>query len=654
MRPLIYDTETNGLDPTKIWMFVGTFADTDETVVWLHPEAEAVIPKASMTGCTILSDEAALRALLNDPNVQHVGHNIIGFDVPVLVRLAGINEPPPDRLYDTQSIGSLWKPDAKGDKMVLLKTGKLLPKDVSRSEHGMRALRVWGIRLGERKVEYTGGFDAPSLDMFTYCLQDVKTCLKLYRTLQAAKLSPESVALENEFTVWMERQKVNGFTYNRRDAAILEAKLRSELEEVTAKCRETMPPKVTTWYVRRPGMWNKKTLLTRFGYSDTGSPVVKDSAEAKAVFGDTYETWISRTNQETADAFWERRESSEPFNPGSTQQLAGYFMSLGWEPEEYTDAGNVTMDEPVIELLVERFPEATLVGRYLMLTKRLGSLADGTTSWANCVQPDGKMHGSVLNIGTVTNRCAHMHPNMGQVTSVTKPYGKECRALFSARDGYQLVGADASGLQLRCLAHYLAPIDGGEYAKIVTTGDVHSANQKAAGLETRAQAKTFIYAWLFGGGDERIGDIVGGGAREGALLKARFLSGLPQLAELKKRLDRVLKERKWLCGLDGRIIPIRSKHAALNTLLMSAEAVLVKTATVDFCRNMSERHGPHGGIWGLCAHVHDEFQTEVLPTIADETAKLAVTCISRSGEPYGFLCPLAGEAKIGKTWYDTH
>ena len=92
-----------------------------------------------------------------------------------------------------------------------------------------------------------------------------------------------------------------------------------------------------------------------------------------------------------------------------------------------------------------------------------------------------------------------------------------------AGDGYKLVGCDASGLELRMLAHYLAFYDGGEYAKTVIEGDIHSLNQEAAGLETRDQAKTFIYAFLYGAGDAKIGEIVGGSAREGQMLKRKFL-----------------------------------------------------------------------------------------------------------------------------------
>ena len=121
----------------------------------------------------------------------------------------------------------------------------------------------------------------------------------------------------------------------------------------------------------------------------------------------------------------------------------------------------------------------------------------------------------------------------------------------------KLVGCDASGLELRMLAHYMAFYDGGQYAKIVTEGDVHTVNQQAAGLETRDQAKTFIYALLYGAGDEKIGNIAGGNAQLGQKLKRKFFSSLPALARLQADVQRKVKHGGELIGLDGRILPIR-------------------------------------------------------------------------------------------------
>ena len=634
MTTLIFDIETDGIEATKIHMVCGLVAETGERRAWLSPEAAKVI---TVHPGTVVSED--LREFFKGAT-KFVGHNIIGYDCPTVARLHGLHFFD-DTLFDTQVAFRLWKPDAKSDFFTLLKKKVITAEDCSKHS-GLYSLKVCAKRVGSYKSQGPVDWASPTQLMFDYCCQDVTATAAVYAAIKAAKLSEVALRLEMLFACTMRRMEANGFPFNRRKAEELEARLRSELADAAFVCHRDLPPKTTEWWVRMPGKWNRGCFQVELGLSSKEEVIAK--------YGDTAEKWPP----ELRDSWWTKRTHSEPFNPGSRKQIHEYLTGLGWEPTEFTDGGDPKVDAETLDELAAtgKYPLVDRIAHYLMIDKRLGAVADGENGWLKLVNDDGRMHGGVITIGTVTGRCAHVRPNMGQVPAVRKPFGKECRSLFGASRGRVLVGADASGLQLRCLAHYLAPIDNGEYVRIVTTGDVHSINQKAAGLPTRDNAKTFIYAWLFGAGDEKIGEIVGGGKAEGAALKARFLRGLPQLAVLKAAIERAVRERGFLFGLDGRPLPIRSSHAALNTLLMSAEAVLVKTATVAFETEMTAKFGRRS--FGFCAHVHDEFQVEVDPRYALEAAQLAEDCIARSGEPYRFLCPLAGEAKIGKTWYDTH
>lgn len=642
---LCFDIEANGLKPTKVHM---VNCDLDgQKIAFVSDETAAVIGDQSGYGeVRSLSNLPEFWAQHIDAGTLFVGHYILGYDIPVLQKLHGVALPPLTQIRDTSLLGRLWKPDGKNDTFALLRSGVWKKTDIN-GFNGSYSLKCWGLRIGTHKGEYTGGWDLPNLDMFKYCVQDVVTTKALWERLKLAKLSWRAVENETEFMFWMLKQEQNGFQFNTRAAQELEAKIRTELATITAELREEVPPTIERWTVRRKGRWNRLNFEMALGLP------TKEAVIAK--YGEGPLTWPDELRPE----FWEDREHSEPFNPGSRDQCARFLQSLGWVPVLLTETGKAQIDDEVLEEAAHRFPQATKLSRYFMLNKRLGQLADGDFAWLKLVQDDGKMHGGVITIGTVTGRCAHMKPNMGQVPAARNPYGPEFRGLFSARDGFKLVGADASGLQLRCLAHYLHAFDGGEYVKIVTTGDVHSANQKAAGLLTRDQAKTFIYAWLFGAGPEKIGAIVGGSAKEGKALIDAFLAGLPALGALKKAIGARLRwakefDNSQLYGLDGRPLPIRSDHAALNTLLMSAEAVLVKTATCLFAREMTARFGEHGLNWAFCAHVHDEFQVEVRDEFAEEAAKIAAESVTKAGEFWGFLCPLKGDAKIGKTWYDTH
>jgi DNA polymerase I len=222
--------------------------------------------------------------------------------------------------------------------------------------------------------------------------------------------------------------------------------------------------------------------------------------------------------------------------------------------------------------------------------------------------------------------------------------------------GWLLVGADASGLELRCLAHFMAKWDGGKYANVLLDGDIHTENQHAAGLQTRNQAKTFIYAFLYGAGDAKIGSVVGGDAGEGRRLKNKFLRSLPALGRLVDAVQEASK-RGYLTGLDGRRLHVRSSHAALNTLLQSAGALICKKWLLILEETLQKAGLKNGfdGDYAFCAWVHDEVQIACRnETIAKQVAHHAVSAVALAGDAFNFRCGLAGESKIGANWSETH
>ena len=291
---------------------------------------------------------------------------------------------------------------------------------------------------------------------------------------------------------------------------------------------------------------------------------------------------------------------------------------------------------------------ATLIRDYLMLQKRVAQIE----SWLEALKDDGRVHGKVITNGAVTGRMTHSKPNMAQVPNAGSVYGHECRECWSVEEGNVLVGCDASGLELRMLAHYMKDQD---YVKTVTEGsskdgtDVHTVNQRAAGLATRDNAKTFIYAFLYGAGDAKIGSIVGGTAKDGEKLKAKFLEQTPALARLIGTVKK-LAAKGWVPGLDGRRIWVRSEHAALNSLLQGAGAIVMKKALCIFYDKIKENKWPVK----LVANVHDEIQMETTPEFADIVGKAARMSIIEAGQHFKLRCPLDGEYKYGRTWRDTH
>jgi DNA polymerase I-like protein with 3'-5' exonuclease and polymerase domains len=340
------------------------------------------------------------------------------------------------------------------------------------------------------------------------------------------------------------------------------------------------------------------------------------------------------------------------FNPASRQQIAEKLIGLGWKPKKFTEPtanypqGQAIVDEAVLMSL--KYPIAQLIAEYMMLGKRIAQIE----SWLEVVGKDGRVHGRVITNGAVTGRMTHMKPNMAQIPNSGSPYGPECRQCWTVEEGNVLVGCDASGLELRMLAHYMKDDD---YVKTVTEGsskdgtDVHTVNQHAAGLPTRDAAKTFIYAFLYGAGPAKIGSIVGGNAKAGQLLIDRFMAGTPALKKLRDKVA-TYAAKGFVPGLDGRKIWVRSEHAALNSLLQGAGAIVMKKALVIFNDKIKSAS------WNvqLVANVHDEIQFECPPNIADEAGKACVQSIKEAGIAYNLRCPLDGEYKIGRNWRETH
>jgi DNA polymerase-1 len=228
---------------------------------------------------------------------------------------------------------------------------------------------------------------------------------------------------------------------------------------------------------------------------------------------------------------------------------------------------------------------------------------------------------------------------------VNKPYGQEIRSLWTVEDGNVLVGTDLSGIELRCLSHYMQDPD---WQEELLNGDIHQKNADAAGI-TRAQAKTLIYATLYGAGPSKVGSIVGGGAKEGNEILFRFYNNTPKLRELMEKVQKVAP-KGYVPGLDGRRILVRSDHAALNSLLQGCGAIIAKQWNIEATKMLKHYAVPFKQV----AIVHDEIQIETEERYGEQVAEIMVDAASKAGFTLGFRCPVDAEAKIGKNWFDTH
>lgn len=509
-------------------------------------------------------------------------HNGLGFDLPVLAKLHGLTIPR-DRLVDTLVLSRLAFPDLDGVTWMDADSGKRV--------YQTHSVGAWGRRFERHKGEWSD-FSQWNPAMLEYCRQDVSIVAELYEHVEREApwaISERCSTVEQEFAGHIQDMMWRGAPFN--------VALAEEMAEEAGRAKAALYTRLSKIH---PGWQDKKV----------------------------------------------KKKKILPFVPTSRVQITKYFKEkYKWQPVHYTKSGAPQVTEDILEAVP--FEEGKDLAELFRLAKLEASLSTGDKGWLKNVK-SGRIHGTVIHNGTPTGRCRHSGPNLGNIPR--KGRWLRCRDLFSVGDGYSLVGADASSLELVILAHYLSFWDDGEYVKVVSEGDPHSHNQQAAGLSTRDQAKTLIYALVYGAGDRKLGTIVSSSdcervlAREGRALRRKFLEAIPAFNHLVEAVKEAAKSRGYLVGLDGRHVPVRSEHSALNFLCQSGGAVVMKKAT-----NLANRQ-----VDGMVLHVHDEMQFEVSEAEADGVGGTVAECIRQAGRDMGLECPLDAEYKVGKSWKETH
>ena len=653
MRLAFCDIETNAIEnPDKCWLVGGKMADTGEVFKFENIHEDTVARKAATEWHLSLD--------------RMVGHNFIQYDLPLLNKW--LDKPlDPYKVIDTLVLSRTFDFDVD------------VPPGANGSRHSLKA---WGIRLGVHKGDYTD-FNNFNQDMIDYWYGDLDTTEALFKHFKANvfdKSWSKSLRAEHDLQIELVRTKYYGFKFNRELAQQLLNSITEKKEKLEEQFQTDFPPKLLhvntiKYRSKSDGCEYANVIKAKEKY-----PLTKRKGDDLLCYD--YVSFNPGASKDRVDVLWDA--GWKPFDKTKTHTKFGR-LKVGspygkkidkMTKKQYTDKHNelkvygYTVSEDNLATLPDSAPEgAKNLAQWLTLEGRRSSLVE----WINQVKDDGRVHGTINNVGAWTGRCAHVAPNTANIASafhgtpknaveeIKHKYDKHLRECWEVPKGSWLVGCDADGIQLRVLADYLwRHYDADMYAKAIMEGkkedetDIHNLNKRALDVPngTRDMAKTFIYAWLLGAGVAKTASILNVSSNEAGNARERFESSIDGLATLKGQLVPELAERGYFKGYDGRKVLVPNQHKTLAGMLQSGESVLMKHTLINF-HNKARKEGIN---FKMVTFVHDEFQIEVKGTRqeAEHLGKIVATAMAETGKYLGFKIPTPGSYDVGRNWYETH
>ena len=609
MTQKVFDLETNGLREEVTTLHCNTIQDVGSQELRSYHDSDIVPVEqgSSQKGLQELSEASEL-----------IGHNIINYDLPVLDKLFNWNPDESVKITDTLVMSRLFNPDRR------------LPHGFT-GKGGPHSLEAWGYRIGKFKPEHED-WTMFSSAMLRRNREDVGINTITFNLLQEEAKGhnwSESLRIEHEVARIITQQEINGVAFDMNKAVNLLIELHDKIGEIDATLHKELP----------------------ISYKQKGAsikePFLRSGAYRKSVrdwYGD------DRLNMASLVGGPFSRVEEKKMNIQSHPQVKKYLLSTGWVPTEWNYKDGERTSPKLTEDSFDTI--SGNLGELIKLRHLYSHRRSQIQGWVDSVRSDGRITAGANTCGTNTGRFRHYGVVNVPKASNDIVYGKEMRSLFICSPGRRMVGHDASGLELRMLAHYM---DDEEYTDALINGDIHSVNQQAAALPTRDNAKTFIYGFLYGAGNEKVGQIVNGSAEDGAALKRKFLKGLPALDRLIKRVKQASK-KGYLKGLDGRKVWMRRQdgqvmeHKALNTLLQSAGAIVMKQSMILLDKWVREEQLDVVKVIDM----HDEAQADVAEKDVERYMELAELSIVEAGKYFNLKCPLDAEAKVGDNWAETH
>lgn len=603
---LVFDTETDNL-LTKVTKMhcAGAIDVNTKAEYWFNT--------------TNKGDEQAFLDLLNSAD-KIIAHNAFGFDVPMLTKL--------------------FKFQPKAEVECTLVRSQL--QNFNRFGFG-HSLGKWGEFLKNNKGDYKGGWDEFNPEMYEYMKQDVRLLLEVYEYLEKERINFENkykvtrlnTAIQTEYRMEkiMIEQCQNGWKFDKAGAVSLIEDLDARIKETETLINPFLGSKVkpvdskeVTLKFTKLGKY-PKNISNWFNIEDNDDDV--DLVENGLVWGN-----YTRVEYAIGDV-------------GNTDTVKEYLYSIGWKPDEwnYKKVGDALIKTSA------KLTESSLLplgepGEALNTFYTLRSRQAILKGFLDYVDENSRIHGDVFNIGTPTFR--QTHKIIANLPSGQALYGPEFRKLFITAPGYKLVSADSAACQLRLLAHYMQDP---KFTETVLYGDIHQMNADILGC-TRAQAKRFIFAFLYGAGAAKLAGYIGKSVEETRKSIEKFKRALPALAKLISKCKAAIEQKGFILGLDHRPIMLNrnSTHKSLNYLIQGAEAVVMKATIVMIHEELRKAKID----FNILLFYHDEVTYEVVSHQKEEAREIIMRCFEEAPKQFGVNIMKCGDCKIGSDYYEVH
>lgn len=622
---VVGDLEGDGLLDTVTTIWCGVFKDINTGQKWKFKPDQMEEMCEFLSKCTVV-----------------IGHNFIDYDVPALKKVLGFEFPKGTLIVDTYILSQMIEPDRR-------------KHPACSGRKGAHSLENFGCIFKRPKPEHED-WATFSPEMLHRCSEDVEINFLLYKMLmREAKakvhsdihpLDPQSIwykpyKLEAAFAECLVKQKIRGVLVD-RDLILKHINtLTEKIEDIDREVVPQLPKRIIIKEQKKDGVlsWNKKPFK---GNGDLNERTI-----------DWVRANLDGNYRAIGGPF--SRISIEDFDLGSIQQVKDYLLSEGWVPEQWN-----TKKDPITGVEKRTSPKLSKDDPFLGVKSDVGQKVaermiyrhrrSQLEGFLKIIREDGRI---TANVTGITPTVRLKHGGIVNIPGEDSVFGLEMREVFIASPGYKFVGCDAASCQLRNLCHHMGD---DEYTDAVINGnkddgtDIHSVNMRKTGITVRKIAKNFIYGFLFGAGNPKIGAILGQDAEAAKKVRQKFLRELPGLKALLDRVESEFNQFGYITGLDGRPIFPRSKHECLCYLLQSDEAIMMKVATC-YAHKWVEQRGLDAH---MIIHMHDEYQWEAKEGQEKEVAELLETAIVKAGQFLKMNVPMAGEAAIGDNWRETH